>query len=479
MVRQLLTESLLIGISGCAIGVLLANMFLRLLPRIDPGDIPRLNEASLDWKVMLVAIGAALLTSMSSGLLPAIGNSRIQLTDFLKSHAMRGSTPGHNRTQSGLIVAQTAMVVVLLAAAGLLIRSYIKVVTVDTGFSQSTVTFHLSLEGRYKPQKQRDFYNELMAKLEALPGVRAAGAVNYLPLSNSESIGMIWVDGYPNKDFQQTEGRVVTPDYFAAMGIPLIAGRDFNQADVSGRRSTIINQTFAKTYFAKRNPIGGRITGDPKVKLGDWSTVVGVVADVRHMSLEEEPQPQMYSAGLDGGDANIAVRATIPAATVVNEIRAMLMGTDPNLAVTDIRTMGDLVSMASARRRFQTLLLGAFAAIALLLALVGLYGLMAFSVNRRTREVGIRMALGADRGDVLLMVLKNAAGLVIGGLGVGLVCTWMVTRALKSFLFGVSEHDPVTVGLVSLLLVVCGMIAAFVPARRAASIEPVQALRTE
>jgi ABC-type antimicrobial peptide transport system permease subunit len=173
------------------------------------------------------------------------------------------------------------------------------------------------------------------------------------------------------------------------------------------------------------------------------------------------------------------VRATIPAAIVVNEIRALLMGIDPNLAATDIRTMGDLVSMASARRRFQTLLLGAFAAIALLLALVGLYGLMAFSVNRRTREVGIRMALGADRGDVLLMVLKNAAGLVIGGLGVGLVCTWMVTRALKSFLFGVSEHDPLTVAAVSLLLVACGLIAAFVPARRAASIEPVQALRTE
>ena len=246
----------------------------------------------------------------------------------------------------------------------------------------------------------------------------------------------------PNKDFQQTEGRVVTQDYFAAMNIPLIAGRYFNGSDTVGRRSVIINQAFAKTYFPNRNPIGGRITGDPKVKTTDWSTVVGVVADIRHMSLEEEPQPQMYNAGFDGEDASIAVRATIPPAAVVNEIRTTLRAIDPNLALTEIRTMGDLVSIASARRRFQTSLLTAFAVIALVLALVGLHGLMAFSVNRRTREVGIRMALGAERRDVLVLILKNASALVGCGLVVGLGCTWVGTRLLKSFLFGVSEHDP-------------------------------------
>jgi predicted permease len=479
MVRQSLTESLLIGIGGCAVGVVLAYLFLRFLPMLDPGNIPRLNEASLDLPVMLVAIGASLLTSVITGLLPAIGTLRMQLTDFLKSHATRGSTAGHGRLQSALIVAQTAMVVVLLAAAGLLIRSYINVETVDTGFSKSTVTFHLSLDERYKPQQISDFYRGLMSKLEALPGVQAAGAVNDLPLSNSESIGMIWVDGYPNKDFQQTEGRVVTPDYFEAMNIPLIAGRYFNGSDTVGRRSAIINQTFAKTYFANRNPIGGRITGDPKVRITDWSTVVGVVADVRHMSLEEDPQPQMYDAGFDGGDASIAVRATIPTAAVINEIRTTLKAIDPSLAVTDIRTMGDMVSIASARRRFQTSLLTVFAAIALILALVGLYGLMAFSVNRRTREVGIRMALGAERSDVLLLILRNASVLVGCGLIAGLISAWIVSRLLKSFLFGVSEHDPLTVAAVACLIVACGLAAAFVPARRAASIDPMQALRTE
>jgi predicted permease len=479
MIRHLLTESLLIGIGGCAVGLVLAYLFLRLLPRLDPGNIPRLNEASLDVGVMLVAVSASILTSVLAGLLPAIGALRMRLTDFLTSHATRGTTAGHGRMQGALIVVQTAMVVVLLAAAGLLIRSYIKVETVDAGFSHSTVTFHLTLDGHYKPQQAADFYRNLMSKLEALPGVQAAGAVNVLPLSNSESIGMILVDGYPNNSFQQTEFRKITPGYFAAMGIPLIAGRTFNEGDAAQGGNTIINQTFAKVYFPNRNPIGGRISGDSRAKLENWGTVIGVVADVRHMSLEEQPQPQTYNGGFDSADANIAVRAIIPPASVINEIRATLKAIDPNLAVTDIRTMGDWVSIATARRRFQTSLLAAFAAIALLLALVGLYGLMAFSVNRRTREVGIRMALGAERRDVLLLILKNASVLVASGLVAGLVCAWIVTRVLKSFLFGVSEHDPLTVISVSLLLIGCGLIAAFVPARRAASIDPMQALRTE
>ena len=184
-------------------------------------------------RVLLVAICASLMTSLIAGLLPAVSASRKELTEFLKSQSMRGSAGGHSRMQSALIVAQTAMVVVLLSAAGLLIRSYINVEMVDTGFSKSAVTFHLSLDGgRYKPQQMGDFYRSLMSKLEALPGVQAAGAVNDLPLSNSETIGMIWVDGYPNKDFQQTEGRVVTQDYFAAMNIPLIAGRYFNGSEI-------------------------------------------------------------------------------------------------------------------------------------------------------------------------------------------------------------------------------------------------------
>jgi putative ABC transport system permease protein len=393
---------------------------------------------------------------------------------------MRGSSAGHSRLQSALIVAQTAMVVVLLAGAGLLIRSYINVESVDTGFTRSAVTFHVSLDQRYsKPEQRIAFYKELMAKLEALPGVEAAGSVNYLPLTNSESIGFIWVNGFDNKDHQQTDGRDVTPHYFAAMNIPLVAGRYFTDADASAtvNRPVIINQKFAETFFPNRNPIGGRITGDPK--LARWWTVVGVVADVRHTSLEEEPQPQMYHASYDAGDASVAVRSTLPPATVAHEIRATLKSIDPNIIATDIQTMGDLVSVATARRRFQTSLLTVFAGIALIMALVGLSGLMTFSVNRRTREVGIRMALGAERRDVLLLILRSASVLVVWGLALGLACTWIATRLLNSFLFGVGQHDPFTVVTVSVLLVVCGLIAAIIPARRAASIDPMQALRTE
>ena len=480
MVRQLLTESMLIGAGGCAVGIVLALLFLRFLPKLDPGNIPRLNEASLDGRVFLVALGGSLLTSLLAGLMPAIGASRMELTEFLKSQATRGSSAGYSRLQSALIVAQTAMVVVLLAGAGLLIRSYFNIESVDTGFSRSAVTFHVNLDQRYSKREQHvAFYKELMAKLEALPGMQAAGSVNYLPLTNSESIDFIWVDGFANKDYQQTEGRDVTPHYFTAMNIPLLAGRYFTDADASAtfNQPVIINQKFAETFFPNRNPIGGRITGD--LKLARWWTVVGIVANVRHTSLEEEPRPQMYHASYDAVDASVTVRSTLSSAAVANEIRATLKSIDPNIVATDLQTMGDLVSIATAQRRFQTSLLTVFAGIALILALVGLSGLMGFSVNRRTREVGIRMALGAERRDVLLLILRSASVLVALGLGLGLACTWVATRLLKSFLFGVGQHDPLTVVTVSVLLVVCGAMAAFLPALRAASIDPMQALRAE
>ena len=480
MVRQLLTESLLIGIGGCAVGIMLALFFLRVLPHLDPGNIPRLNEASLDGRVLLAAITASLLTSMIAGLLPAASAWRMQLTDFLKSNNAPGRAAGHSRLQSALIVAQTAMVVMLLAGAGLLMRSYINVISVETGFSQSTLTMNISLGERYSQAQagRAAYFKSVLEKISKLPGVIAAGAVSDLPLAKSESLGTFWVDGFANQKDQVVESRSITPKYFDAMQIPLIAGRYFRESDdVGPAHPVIINERFARNYFANRDPIGGRISGDEKQ--AQWNTVIGVVADVRHTSLEEDPQPQMYSPNYDSREDSLAVRSSLPPAAMANEIRLALKATDPDVTFSDVLTMGDLVSIASARRRFQTSLLTAFAVIALFLALVGLYGLMAFSVNRRTREVGIRMALGAERGDVLLLVLKNAAFLVGAGLVVGLAGSWAAMRLLKSFLFGVSDHDPLTVVSISLLLFVCGLVAALFPARRAASIDPMQALRTE
>jgi predicted permease len=480
VIRQLLTESLLIGLVAGVIGVSLAWLFLRLLPHLNPGNIPRLNEASLDMRVMIFTVIVSVLTSVLTGILPALSVSKVNLAGFLATGNSRGIAGRHSRSQSILIIAEVALVVVLLAGAGLLIRSYINVESLDTGFSQSTVTMSIELDPHYRqPQAGRAaVFKNLMSKIEALPGVSAAGAVSDLPLNNSESLGFFWVDGFANRKDQLTEGRSITPQYFSAMGIPLIAGRSFTEEDASSpTRPTIINQQFAKSYFANRNPIGGRISTDDAH--AQWDTVVGVVADVRHSSLEAVPQPQMYRAGYDFGNASIAVRTALPPSTVAAEIRNAVKSIDPNLTVDDIRTMGDLVSEASARRRFQTSLLAVFAAIALLLALVGLYGLMAYTVSSRTREVGIRMALGAQRTDVVLLVLKNAAWLIGFGMIGGLVCTWAATRTLKSFLFGLSEHDPLTILTVCVVLAVTGFLAAFLPARRAASVNPVEALRAE
>ena len=479
IVRQLLTEALLIGAAAGAIGVGLAYLFLRTLPLLDPGNIPRLREASLDTHVLLFTISASLLTSALTGILPALTILRVNLTDFLATANSRSVAGTHGHAQSALIVIESALVVVLLAGAGLLIRSYINVESVDTGFSQSTVTTSIQLGARYRgPQQSAEFYRNLFARLSALPGVKAVGGINALPLSNSETFRLFQVDGYANEKDQLAQGRWVTPEYFSAMTIPLVAGRYFTEDDTSRTQEVaIVNQAFAKKYFANRNPIGGRVnTDDHHVQ---WSTVVGVIGDVRHTSLEEAPAPQIYNPVAAAEDGYIAVRSVLPPKDLAIAIRSTLHAIDPNLAAGDIQTMGQLASEASARRRFQTSLLTVFAAIALFLALVGLYGLMAYSVSRRTREVGIRMALGAQRSDVVLLVLRKAAWLLGLGLVCGLIGSWFATRAIKSFLFGVEQHDPLTILSVCALLAACGLIAALIPARRAASIDPMQALRTE
>jgi predicted permease len=478
IIRQLLTEAILIGVAAGAIGVGLAFLFLRILPHLDPGNIPRLNEASLDMRVLLFTIGVSLLTSVLTGILPALAVSRINLTDFLATTASRSVAGAHTRVQSTLIVVESALVVVLLASAGLLIRSYINVESVDTGFSPSTVSMNIGLDTRYSQPQRVAYFRNLFAKLQAVPGVQSVGGIDNLPLSNSESLGMFQVDGYPNEKNQMSEGRSVTPQYFSAMNIQLVAGRFFSDEDYSGKAHTvIINQSFAKRYFANRNPIGGRINSDEHQI--QWNAVVGVIGDVRHSSLEEPAAPQIYSAdnAFEGG--YITVRSTLPPKALAADIRSTLHAIDPNLAAGDIQTMGDLESVASAQRRFQTSLLTVFAAIALLLALVGLYGLMAYSVSRRTREVGIRMALGAQRTDVVLLVLKEGALLLALGLVSGLVASWFATRAMQVFLFGVGRYDPMTILSVCALLAVSGLIAAVIPARRAASIDPMQALRAE
>lgn len=329
----------------------------------------------------------------------------------------------------------------------------------------------------YSHPQAVEFFRNLFARLQALPGVEAVGAVSSLPLSNSEDLRMFAVDGYPNQISQLAEARWVTPSYFSAMRIPLVAGRLFTADERPESHTIIINQSFARKYFADRNPIGGRVSRqDDHTK---WNTVVGVIGDVRNTSLEKPAEPQIYEPDIGFGGGYIAIRSSLPAISLAANLRSILHSLDPALAAGDIQTMGDLESEASARRRFQTSLLSIFAAIALFLALVGLYGLIAYSVSRRTREVGIRMALGAQRSDVLMLVVKKAAVLLAIGLVAGLVASWFASRAIQAFLFGVGRHDPTTIVTVCGLLAISGLFAAAIPARRAASIDPMQALRTE
>jgi predicted permease len=497
VIRQLLTESLLLGCAAGVAGIALSYVFLHWLLRLNPGDIPRLSESSLNPSVLLFSIAITLLTSLIFGALPAISLSRVDPFEFLKAAGNRTVLRARNRTRNALIIAQVALVFILLAGAGLLLRSYRNVALIPTGFSRSTIAMNIRLDGRYSSGPQRaTFFHTLFDKLAATPGVTAVGAVSHLPLTNSESLSTFSVEGYPNEKNQLVETRNATPSYFSAMSIHLLEGRLFTESGSptgfqrdpqTGTQNTppttpqqaLINQAFARKYFPQSDPLGHHIylngPRNPPV------TVVGILTDIRNMTLEEAPPPQVYSSFWqnDTRDANIVLRSALPPADAVASARATLKTIDPNLAIADIHTMGELVSQASARRRFQTTLLTVFAAGALFLAMVGLYGLMAYAVKQRTSEIGVRMALGASRTQVLTMVLGDGMKLVISGLIVGLVGALAITRILANFLYNVRPVDPLTFIAVPVLLLLVTTAACAIPGWRAAEVDPIQALRCD
>ena len=478
MIRQMLTESMMLGLAGGLAGVLLAHLCLRALLRLDPGNVPRLNEAAVDIRVLLFTVIVSSLTSVLFGILPALSISRINLVEFLKSSVNRGSIGSRNRLRSGVIVAEVALVVTLLAGAGVLLRSYENVERVNTGFSQSTLSMNIKLDARYpQPQQGHAFFQNLLDHLTAIPGVKAAGAVDELPLTG-ESLTIFWVAGYANQRDQLVEIRNATPHYFAAMGIPLVAGRAFSDYDLSGGPPVvIINQAFAKNYFSGQDPIGRQIF--LRQRDFPWRTVVGVVGDVHNVSLEEAAAPQVFEPFWQSDAAYIAVRSVLPPKELAFAVRSTVRTIDPNLAIADIQTMREVTSRVNARRLFQTTLLTIFAAVALLLALVGFYGLLTYSVRQRTAEIGVRIALGAPRARVLYMVLRQGFQLAAAGLLIGLAGAMAFTRILSSVLYGVSALDYVTFMVVPALLLLSLLPAALIPAWRATGVEPVTALRYE
>jgi predicted permease len=481
LIRQLLTESFLLAMGGGVMGCCLALVSIRILMRLDPGNIPRLEETSIDNSVLFFAMALSTITGSLFGLFPALSASSCSPSAVLNYSGNRNVRGRGGRFRAALIVGQVALTVVLLTGSGLLIRSLQKVYSVDKGFdSHSILTMHLSLDSRYtQPERQTAFYRDLIDRLSAFPGVQTAGVVTNLPLGRGETLSWLTVEGYAfdEKIFFQT--RSVTPLYFSTMGIRFLEGRSFTEDDVAGRTLVaIVNRSFVERYFPTQKVLGRRfhfVDGSPTPT---WYTIVGVVADIRNSSLEEVPKLQAYLPFWQAStpDASIVIRTNASPDWLASAVRKEVKAIDPALALADISTLDRLVSEATAGRRFQTLLLSVFADAALLLALVGLYALLASSVQQRTAELGTRMALGAQRVDLLSLVLGDGMKLVLSGLTIGLAASIAFNRLVASLLYGVSTTDPLTFAVVAVLFTLVALSACYIPARRATRVDPIVAL---
>jgi predicted permease len=485
LICQMLTESLLLGTGGGLAGIALAELILRLLLRLDPGNIPRLQEASLNGTVLAFAVATMFVTSVLTGIMPAVAASRVNLIEFLKSGGQTGAKGERSRFRNVLIVAQVAIVVVLLTGSGLLVKSLIKLQEVPLGFSATTLSMKIDLPKSYsKPEQRESFYRTLLSQLSALPGTLTAGAVDNLPFGDTKGVGTFWVESYPNEEGQMIDGGSATSDYFSAMGVPLIEGRAFTANDVfASPTAAIVNQAFVKKYFAGLDPIGKKIlTNNPAVfpeASGNPRIIVGIVADMRDWSVESPPQPQLFLPLRGPSDAYIVIRSVLPRKYVLQSATSVLHRIEPSFAFSKVHSMRELVSDASARRRFQTVLLSIFAAIATTLALIGFYGLLAYAASRRGPEMGIRIALGASRSNIFRLFLGQGLRIVAVGLALGLGAAFALTRFLSSSLYEVRTWDPATFAAVPALFLIAALVASLVPAQRAANSDPMIILRRE
>jgi predicted permease len=453
--------------------------------RVSPSSpCPRLQQASLNGEVLAFTVAILSLTSVLTGIMPALAASRVNLIEFLKSGGQTGAKGERSRFRSVLMVAQVAIVVVLLTGSGLLVETLIKLQQVPLGFSTTTLSMKINLPESYKPEQRESFYRTLLAQLAALPGTLAAGAVDNLPFGDTKGVGTFWIENYSNQAGQMVDGGSATPDYFSAMGVPLIEGRSFTANDTrASPTAAIINQAFAKKYFAGRTPIGERILpNDPAVSSQASRSprvIVGVVADMRDWSIESPPQPQVFHPLRDPSDAYVVIRSGLPRKDVLQSATAVLGRIDPSLGFSKVHTMRELVSEASARRRFQTVLLSIFAGMAMALALIGFYGMLTYTASRRAPEMGIRIALGATRTHILRLILGQGFRIAGVGLALGLAAALAFSRLLSSSLYEVRPWDPATFALVAVLFLVAALLASVVPAQRAANSDPMIILRKE
>ncbi|MFL6255275.1 MAG: ADOP family duplicated permease [Pyrinomonadaceae bacterium] len=490
VIRQLLTESLLLSLLGSALGLLVAWWGIGALVAISPRDLVNLQNVGINMTVLGWTLGVTLLTSVLFGIAPALEATRLNLNDALKEGGKGADAQGSRsrRLRGVLVVGEVALALMLLAGAGLLVKSFAQMRKIDTGFETENV---LTMVLRLPPSKYREdaqyvaFFRQTLERVRATPGVQSAGVVNFLPLygglGSATSFNIEGQPVPPRGTGPSTNVRVADSGYFKTMGIPLRRGRTFTDVEDSEARHVIlVSESFARKHFPNEDPIGKRI----KVFMAEdpaWTEIVGVVGDVRYDNLTVEAEPFVYypQPELTYEFMTLVIRTAGDPAEMAPAIRREIAAIDPDQPVSDVRTMSQVMADTVARARFNTLLLGIFAGLATLLAAVGIFGVMSYSVQLRTREIGLRMALGAQPGRVLMLVLRQGLLLTLIGIGVGLAGALLLSRVMSGLLYGVGTNDPATFAAIVVVLAVVSLIACYIPARRATRVDPLIALKYE
>lgn len=486
LIRQLLTESLIIGGIGGICGLALAWWGIKALLALGPDNVPRVSEINLDGRVLLFTVGLSLLTGLLFGVAPALQVSRPNLQHTLKESGT-AAIRGRYWLRNLLVVGEVAIAFVLLIGAGLLLNSFLHLQHVNPGVDVNRL---LSAEialpaSRYpEPAKAAAFYQELVRKTESLPGVESASLSTIQPLSETAVNDPFSIEGRP-MDFNHapiTGWQLVAPNYFRTLGISIVSGRDFTEHDNSeASEAVIVNEALVNRYFPDETPIGKRLTlGIPRPD-NPWKTIVGIVKNIPHKGLESNAEPDLYLPYLQQPrrDVYLLVRTSANPSTLAAAVRNQVLTIDKDQPVTSIHPLSETVAATTAPRRFNSLLLGIFAIIALTLTAVGIYSVVSYSVAQRTQEIGIRMALGASAKDVIRLVVKQGMTVAMIGVAVGAVAALATARALTTLLFGIKADDPLTFTIVALALTIVTLLACYLPARRAAKVDPIQALRHE